>query len=720
MAQPPPPPNPPVLPPPPAAIAINPKTYLSLYDKQPDVLNGQYAGLFAEFLTTNNPVAQPQTLRENVLGSSKAVPSVFLCLIQDAAGTYTSRTVHRLTSFPRSTIPALATGWDGKGFAFASDVRPGNQISLVTIPERAFHQTPNANLLDIAAITAAIGPGVAGAPELVPPPAAGAAGIRQLRSRYFVRVPKAYIPLVLGQRLSPRDLWNTLGAAIVADNRAADFAHLLDWLALAVTARTDPADPQGAHLPPAVTLTGAAGAAVPLSYPEIDDALQAFVWDILKTDLPALDPSSLSPTDQVLALIGVMRDDNAKRDAAAVADRQARAGEKLPSKTFPAMTEQWLRLTEMQTEATLPDLYHRWANCTKGERRTILERLVTDRARTPGAATAIPPIVTKEVYELVFSGAFGPTEHEVDNLAKGFQPFVTAFTTTQDREVLSARAASYDLLMQGEIRPSLSETVALATTAVAIPSNTHEARSALAGLSIISDVVLGVNHRFSAELRDRFLLRLWPQIEHTLYAISTPDNNLKETLIPGLMRWCQIHMGLYFRLLSAGASPPLPSFDALYNIVATRTYQNLPALPEAYIARPPATPTPAPATQTPSTRPAATPPASSAPPAQPPAAASGIRGNIVNNTSLNASWKQAYDNAGIRVQALRDMSDRPTARRDGRDVDICLAYHLRGMCFDNCSRSATHGNLSAAEKTKVQTFVANRLARSSSAPAQSA
>ena len=716
---PPPPPAPGGGPPPPPAIADNPKTYRALYQTRTDVLNGQYADLYAGFLTNLAPPAQPQTLRETVLAAAETVPSIFLCLIQDGPGRYTTRTVHRWTSFPRSTVPTLATAWDGRGFGFSSDVRPGNQISLVEIPDNAFRLTPNGTILDIAGTTAAIGTNVANAPGLIPAPVAGAAGTHLARSRYFIRVPQVYAHLVVGQRLTPRDLWNTLGTAIVDDNRAADCTALLDWLMLAATSRPDPADPQGPPLHPAVLLTDATGPTT-LSHPEIDDALQDFIWTTLRADLPALDPSSLSPTDQVLALINVMRDDNARRDATAVAERQARANEKLPSRVFPALTELWMRLAEAQSEAELPPLYRRWANCTKGERRTLLERLIIDRAREPGAATAIPPVATKELYELIFSGAFGPTEHETDNFSKGFQPFLTAYTSTNDREVLSARAASYDLLMQGGVRPSLDETVALATTTVAIPSNTHEARTALAGLSVVSDVALGVHHRFSVELRSGFLPYLWPQIEHTLHAISTPERDLKVTLIPHIMRWCQIHMGLFFRLQAAGASPPLPPFDQLHHIIATRTHQNLPAIPDAYLARPPAQP-PAQAPSRGNSNTGTTgrtPPATSGSNTGTTAPPAGSRGTRVNNPTPNQAWREAFNSAGRRITDLRALDDRPRTRRQGQDMDICLSYHLLGTCFDNCSRMATH-EPTRAEINKIQSFVDTHLVNGAAQAGQS-
>ena len=388
MAQPPPPQAPPVAGQPPPAIAEPPRTYAALYSHRDDVLAGNYAGLYTDFLTVAVPPAQPQVLSEAVFAAAEDIPKVFLCLVEDAPGQYTTRTVHRWTIYPRSAAADRATAWDGRGFAFMSDVRPGNHITVVEVPNNAFHLTPNATITNDGMITGLVGPNVAAPLDIIPPVGPQDPGSRLIRTRYFVRVPHVYVGLVLGQRFTPADLWNALEPAIQADGRAVMCRALLDWMGLALTLRPDPNNPNGAPLPPAPLLGPAATA---LTRPEIDDPLQAFIWRTLRADLPALDPTTASTTDQVMALIGVVRQEHQAQRAVDAAERANKARPKLTSVAFPVLTVQWMRFTEVLNESALPELYTQWANCTKGERRPTLERLVRERCRVPGAATSIPP-----------------------------------------------------------------------------------------------------------------------------------------------------------------------------------------------------------------------------------------------------------------------------------------------------------------------------------------
>jgi hypothetical protein len=63
------------------------------------------------------------------------------------------------------------------------------------------------------------------------------AGTDVLRSRYFIYVPGKYAHIILEQHLTPRQAWERLGGAIIADNAADSCVHRLDACNLHLTFR---------------------------------------------------------------------------------------------------------------------------------------------------------------------------------------------------------------------------------------------------------------------------------------------------------------------------------------------------------------------------------------------------------------------------------------------------------------------------------------------------
>ena len=105
----------------------------------------------------------------------------------------------------------------------------------------------------------------------------------------------------------------------------------------------------------------------------VDAALQYHRWEILWSDLLALDPSWLAPSDQMVGLVEALRTEQAAvRQEQAEAHNRASAPNE-PSEAFPQMAVLWQQYCGIMVDAQLPALYHTWANFSKVEHRIALQ-----------------------------------------------------------------------------------------------------------------------------------------------------------------------------------------------------------------------------------------------------------------------------------------------------------------------------------------------------------
>lgn len=697
-AIPPPPPGGPVVPPAPPGTGARvgptagPINYLEKFQRAPDALHGNYQALLAPY--ASNSGNDHATLLTRLVTSSELVPKVFLALVDEGGGSYRTRTLHRIRLYPQH--PVVPSHWDGRGLTFMGDVLPGNFVSIGLFPDTAFDVVGPVTVPTIPQADASLA-GNAGQDVLLPF-ANGAANTENISVRHVVRVPHAYVPLVMQRNLSPRELWTQLGGAIRNDGREADCGIILQWIRAALCLQPDPLD--GANfLAPVVSLGTAANVLQQLA---ADEDLQRYRWETLTSDLPALDPTRLAPTDQFVALLAAMRQERAAERAADAAARAAASGPKMPSAVFPTTTSRWMRLTRTLNERDLPPLYHRWATATKGERRQVFADLVEERGNEYDAATAVVPIVSKELYEIVLHGRFAPRPHEMDDLTLGLHPFTTGYFDDETGTEVRVRAQRFDTMMNGNAAPSLAEQDTFTTKEVPIPASVFGGGLQIKGCSVVLDVVLGNADPLAASYR-AFCTRDWPSMEAILQLCATHDLDISSNVMPGILRWIQVHIGDYFQDLQRGNNQPeLPNFRDLVRITQRRTFNLLPPLPFRYRVTTPASDGP--------TRGAAPVPAPAPAPALP-----GRGGAMVTNPSINRTWKTAFDNARRRLVELRSL-----APVFANGAEVCLSYHLRGTCYDNCARAGTHRALNQQERTLMGTFCRDVLTSPAPAPAPAA
>ena len=276
---------------------------------------------------------------------------------------------------------------------------------------------------------------------------------------------------------------------------------------------------------------------------------------------------------------------------------------------------------------------------------------------------------------------------------------------------MEARAASYDLMLSGLAAPTIEEQTRLSTKEIPFPTTTYAAGLQLRGCSVVLDVVLGVDNSLAHGYRT-FCNVDWPQMEAVINVGAVYDPALGVNVLPSVLRWVQLNFADYLRDVLRQVPATLPAFHELRRLVTQRSYNLLPNVPARYSAPPQAPPVAsAPATGTVvSTLTAPSNPASvSAPPT------TGRGGAQVLNPSLNREWKDAFERSGKLIRDLRDHAPKWTIKN--QQLEVCLSYHLRGSCYENCNRKGTHVTPSPANKAIFSTFVASVLNGTSAATA---
>lgn len=656
------------------AAATRITTYQGLFAAKGDVLCGTYDTLM-ELYRTGEGTLTGEALMEHVLAASQDVPKVFVALTRGTAvDDYYITAFHRPTGYTRD--PVRTSGWDGNVYAFHGDVLPGNFINMLQVPANAFQPCPGQRVPTVAQTTALAASGTAG--TLLPALPAGAPDSEKWTTRYCIQVPHAYVPLVLARNLTPLQAWSELGGAIISDGRQAELQPLLGWLRVAATASLD--RQTGNPGPPANFIGDQAGT-LPVAAADAD--LQRHRWSVLCQDLPALDPKSADDTDRVMAFASIVRAEAARNEASRQAERAAATAPKTPGAAFPLTAPLWRLLAGVADDDGLPELYHAWANSSKAERRVALSRLLEDRARDPSSAGITPPVATKELYEMVLQGKVAPHVHQVNDLTAGVSPFTCGFLVGQQGSPVQVRVERYDLALQGLIAPTVAEQETFRTREVPLPASTYQCGTMLQATSMVVDVIQGVMHPHSRALRN-FCMQDWPEMLAMLEqsGVAARAGNI----LPRICREVQSLMGVYYRRLLAGGLPSVPNYSGIAEKVLHGQFSLLLELPMDLAV---------PAAQGPAPRGAPVQP--SAPPSR------RDPGAAVRNPRPVQAWMTALTESGLRLATVRRHA--PSTQHNGRAVDLCLSYHVRGSCFESCERAATHRSPTPAERAALSTFV---------------
>ena len=230
--------------------------YAEHYAALPDDLQGRYDMLLAPYDPASG--RSHQQLLHRLLFMSDTRPKAFVGLVEHS-GSYCTVLVHRITLF--KSHPVDVSDWDGKALGFGGDVMPGNHIEQMEVPDDAFAVAPEHVVLTLGNIDHLLSgnPAV----EVLGPFTAGDPDTESLKCRKMVPVPAAYLYLLLYRIPPPPPPPSCSGG----DHRGRQGSGV--WGA----AQLDSSSPHRAK------------------YARLTHPL------LLRTDLPALDPSRLAPPD---------------------------------------------------------------------------------------------------------------------------------------------------------------------------------------------------------------------------------------------------------------------------------------------------------------------------------------------------------------------------------------------------------------------------------------
>ena len=227
-----PPPQPPAPPPP----TVGPRTYREYYlDAANDPWAGNYGALMRQYDAI--PAVVPDALTLRMLSYGPSTPQAFIMLAAGPDPAAVGRVVmmHCPTRHPIS-IPEM--DWDDMIMAFEGDVL-GQTCTVVEWPAISHRLASNGAGLQVPTM-ANLDALFAANPQaiVVGPFAANEAGTETIRTRNVMAVPPKYIPIVLGQHLTPREAYTRLGGAIRDDGQEVNCANLLSFLRAACTIPT--------------------------------------------------------------------------------------------------------------------------------------------------------------------------------------------------------------------------------------------------------------------------------------------------------------------------------------------------------------------------------------------------------------------------------------------------------------------------------------------------
>jgi hypothetical protein len=628
-------------------------------------------------------VATPVQVSDAVFAAAVVDPQAFVALVVDA--NHPNGRVclfHRLQRYaPQLGNP---TDYDNNGYAFFGDVTNGQAPPSVEWPGNAFHQAGGATIRVPTRETLDQMLAADQAVNLVGPFGNDDAGTEVIRVRHTILVPFRYVRLLLQTPLTPKEAWIQVAGAVMADGNHVACAPLIDWLRAAITRQ---ADGQASR--------------VQIAHPTVPLMLPALIkqrWKLVLTDLPALSGGATLAAGTAIAssLNALVTDNREFREA----DERRREQDKArtPEKCFGRNgVAKLLRLCQVANSDELPEM---WQNLAAEPRRqdgiVTIQQAFDSTAQSLGLYGVHIPI-TPDIVAKIRSIALDMANEE--DLMTGIHPFTFAYLDSSKIAEAYAIAEQYKMLHDDKGTPTLQDAITLATPSrVKLPKSQSEAHIHFQNFRVALHVLLGGTHAFT-QAYDAFWRR-WSTSQQYLLSVRTQQ----PLMFPALaVRWVQLRVSLWFaqQTMENAALEP-PNFVELLNLMRLHAPWE-PTFPAHYynVRAPaptaPVVPMPAPSTGTIAASdllPAAggTPPTSTVP------ATPRARGSVQRKpTPINPSFQRFVDmNLRVRDVLVRAGKDHrvPT---NSVGVEMCLSYHLKGMCNTICARNGDHKDHTAAE-----------------------
>jgi len=698
----------------PAALGIQappllrrPSTFFEFYqDLQRDPCQGNYAAIMARFNPAQPNAVPANVLMEQALGTPAHVPQAYLCCSLSRRGVRIY-CLHMPTKFV-GALDGRTTPWDGQIFAFLGDVVHG-MITTVVFPLNAYNITANIRVLGQDQLIQALAQLDANH-ELLP--AVEAANPHSLLSmtRTLMYLPARYVPYFLDANgYSIRQTWDLLLPLLQANDDLANCRPLLEWLRIASHLQA-PNNGQPNAAPPVV--------AVDLIVPPADALLLEHRATALATALPGraqmgatIETALLTLAQSVAAQTNDVR---LAREAKAAEQRQPT----LPSAKYRNTIGILMEYLQVNDEATLPELWHQWANSDKRQEYTILKELLDACARIPGSFSTLAPVVTPKLLQDLRTFTF--LADSQDDLKTGLHPFVVADGTEEHRRANLELARQYGFLQEGEHGITFSDLQALEAKEVrSVPLTYYDLEKTLGMFGNLLQVVLGAQHDLTAAYRSFWDL-LTKSMKNDVQIMVDTTGRIKPAHI---LRSVQLICHQWFASKRAHIAPRTPPFADILHSISVHAYV-LPHLPTALFRLAYPQPHTTRTIQSGSYAGASViTPVSSIVSADGQSVTSGItlntrytaqtdrtgttggRGTFHANLQPDSTLIQLVP-ANIKLRDLIGTAAQPLADDNS---PLCLSFHFKNGCWSNCARKATHRTLTVSEKQRLADFALAQL-----------
>jgi hypothetical protein len=235
-------------------------------------------------------------------------------------------------------------------------------------------------------------------------------------------------------------------------------------------------------------------------------------------------------------------------------------------------------------------------------------------------------------------------------------------------------ANNYDMITSGNSAADLAEIKSLRkTTVVQMPTNYMTTRLMLQGYTILLAAFLGTAHPLVQNL-GQFVVEFQSKEPFYINQLQLYDASYGPSR---LLRYVHLHVRFYLDHVwksptSAHGIHAQNFSDSLIKMM-TGDMSWLPSLPVQYTTSP----------KTPKSKPNSE---------SPEEADSKKKMTQVRNRKMNPKFEDfcAAINANKFNNIIKKVGPPPSVQRNGKTVPMCASYHLRGSCFDNCSRKGDH------------------------------
>jgi hypothetical protein len=656
-----------------------------------DILNGLYTPIMNEYAAPLVNAVSPASIYAKVVASVQDLPHAYLMCCSLTPNTVGhSVVVHSLALAPqRMGFPA--TQWVNRVFGFVGEVlgptTGAGLINTVEFPLDAFHLAGNGGAHHLNVPTAEIlTAAFAADPDVatVGPFVANTPGTDTIRTRTCMFVPTKYVHIVLDRRLTPRQLWEQLVGAIIANGDAVACAPLIDWVRTCCTLQTDQPVPAVQRTYPTVPLA--------------DTELLNHRADVLRRDLPDRFAPRFPNGDafQVAPAIDELTNQLRLNQA----DTLARAVRTTtPSTRWGEGIRPLFNIHQVHSAAELAPVWGAVASCPRRLERATLQSFATQTAFALGIQNSAP-LITPTLATRITDLQFAP--HDFDNLDDGVLLFSVASRNLADADAARLNAQHYDQMLEGSLGATLPNLIQFRETdRVSLPTTIAHVSVTLKQYRVLLHMLFTNTHPLTIEF-DSFCT-VWSLNEPLLSELSDPSQP-----IPALiLRWLQLRLALWFST-QAHTEQVLPVPNLVELIQRIRLQEPwYPTIPARYLPRR-TPPVPPPAARFPRVGPDPLIPVPVNPaPVNPALAAPGPRGRVPQNIIRN----DTYDNRFAPFRALsiaisevfRANRNVPPPLND-QEAAMCLSYHIRGSCYDICQRALDHRLQTPDEALRLHTW----------------